>query len=304
MMELRASGIGVPLFTLQRALLNAYVLAGVQNCDWYGDMVPGASVHAGFPPFNPNNVGFTGQARNEGYAIFWKQNIDKFIMQRADPIDQTAATPAGWLPVVGPPVANTQSRGIWARAAPGAGGINMLPGDVTVPAVAGAQYILPVGTVVSAAGVTRAGVIVVAGGAVAAAVNLNAGDIISNGTQIGPAGLKLNNPLFGVNPIVIPGGYTLTTNLTLPAAGSVLVPQRTLRLVLSGRPPNAAGNIVNYNPAVGAVNNWTLLSFPSTAGANLWNGSRRPAYCTIKANIPAGGGLIINSYLLPFIIPP
>ncbi|MFM2028032.1 MAG: hypothetical protein RLZZ339_2749, partial [Cyanobacteriota bacterium] len=178
---------------------------------------------------------------------------------------------------------NTQSRGVIARAAPPIGGVGILPADIRIPAAAG-QYILPVGTTVAAPGIMRGALVIQGAGITGAAIPLNAGDIIPLGTVIAFNGVQLNAPVLGVNPIVIPGTYTLTTHLTLPLANSVIVPQHVLSLVLSGRQIVGGNNVVNYNPVGG--NNWQLLSFPSTAGALLWNGSRRPAYCTIKTNTP------------------
>src|ERR1051325_2474108 len=93
LMELRATAIMGRLDLLHRSLLNAFN-AGGQTCDWYCDWVPGALIGNPWPaPYSPTNVDFTGQGRNEGYAVFWKQNIDKFVMQRADPIISANATP-------------------------------------------------------------------------------------------------------------------------------------------------------------------------------------------------------------------
>jgi hypothetical protein len=257
---------------LLRSLLNAYNIVGIgQTCDWYYDWVPGTI--RGAQNYDPNRAGFTNQARNEGYAVFWKQNIDKFIVQRADPID-LAIVPPGRAAGAGN-VANTQSYGVVARAA---GPPAVLLADIAIPAGT-PQYILPMHSTVGGGGIMRAGVMVVNPGVPAGPTNLDAGDVVSAGTIIGGEGVTLSVQTQGVDPIVIPGSYTLPGNLILPAANETIVPQHVLSLVLSCR--ELAGGVLNaYNP--GGVNNWELGSFPATNGALLWNGSRRPAFLTIK----------------------
>ena len=290
LMELKSTALMARLVQLQQSLANAYNIGGIQTCDWYCDYVPGALIHdKNGPPYSPNRVGFTDLARHEGYAVFWKQNIDKFIMQRADPIITANATPPG-LPVGGT-VPNTQSGGVIVRDA--AAGLNFLPGDVVIPAVT-PQYTLPAGSNVAAGGITRAGVIVVPAGVTAAPTPLHAGDIISVGTIIAFAGVTLNTPVLGVHPIVIPGTYTLTTNLTLPPALEVILPQHVLSLVLSSR-QLIGGMAANYNPM--GANHWELGSFTGTNGANFWTGCRRPAFCTIKTNT----ALPVAQQLIPII---
>lgn len=284
LMELRVSALMGRVNLLLASLINAHAAAGTP-CDWYFDFVRGSVVYnAGGPAYSPNRVDFTGQGRMEGYAIFWKQNIDKFIMQRADPIDLATATPAGHGGVGVVP--NTQSGGVRARN--NMGWIGALPLDVNVPAGVN-QYTLPAGTNVLAPGVLRPGTgIVVGPGVTAGPMLLNAGDVISLGTQIGPAGVTLNTPVLGVIPIVIPGNYTMSTALPLSPIGTWLLRQHVLSLVLSAKRVNA-GAVAPYVPpgAMGPANVWRLGSFPSTAGANFWNGSRRPAFCTIQLNDPA-----------------
>jgi hypothetical protein len=300
LMEVRNTAMA-RLRRLQRALLNAYHIGGVQTCDWYADWVPGSLIYNAFgPAYSPNNVGFTLQGRNEGYAVFWKQNIDKFLMQEADTIISANATPPGH--VAGANVPNTQSGGVRARGAGAA--LNLLPADIVI-AAATPQYTLPAGSTTGAAGIMRgAGVVVHPNVFTAAPTQLHAGDLISAGTQIADAGVRLTNAVLGVNPIVVPGQYRLTTNLILPAAGATIVSRHVLSLVLSSK-QIVGGATANYNPA--AANNWELGSFPATAGANLWNGSRRPAYCTIKTNTapPATQQLIpITFYHAPLAAPP
>ena len=281
LMELKISAIFLGhLDQLHRSLLNAYNLGG-QTCDWYCDWVPGSLVVAAWPaPYSPNNVNFTGQGRNEGYAVFWKQNIDKFVMQQADWIIGANATPPGH--AVGANVPNIQSNGLRVRN--NAGGISPLPANVLIPGGAN-QYFLPPGSTVAAPGVLRPGVGAIVPAGVTAGNNLNGGDVVSLGTQIGPAGITLNTPVMGVNPIVVPGTYTLSTHLALTAAGSPLLSQHVLGLILSCKQMLPGGGVANYAP--GGINNWELGQFPATAGAMLWTGSRRPAFCTIKTNNPA-----------------
>lgn len=281
LMELKVTAIFLGhLDQLHRSLLNAYNMGG-QTCDWYLDWVPGAlTYNVNVAPYSPNNVNFTGQARNEGYAVFWKQNIDKFIMQQADSIIAANTTPPGH--AVGANVPNIQSNGLRVRN--NMGGISFLPGNVLIPAGAN-QYTLPPGSNVAAPGVVRPGVGVVVPAGPTGGNFLNDGDVVSLGTQISPAGITLNTPVVGVNPIVVPGNYTLTTNLTLTAAGSTLLSQHVLGLILSAKQLLPGGGVANYVP--GGANNWELSEYPATAGAILWNGSRRPAFCTIKTNNPA-----------------
>lgn len=251
---------------------------------WYYDFVPGALSPGAMPPYNTNaDVGYTVLARHEGYAVFWRQNIAKFIMQRADPIDPMLV--GG----MGPMVANTQSFGVRSRGVGLAMPIHGIPlgVDIVVPGPPGGlPYLISTGTVGAPVGA-------VAGGTV-----------LPMGTTIGPGGVALTGA--APNQIIIPGNYTLTMPLTLPPPGTVLVPQHVLSLVLTGRQQvaggAAAGNFTNFNPAPGAVNNWPLLRFPDGIGAFYPHPRlvRRPAYCTIKANGVGGAELIpITMYHTP-----
>ena len=270
LMELKQNAVahvGLNLLALLQQVLNNLTPAA----HWYYDWIAGSLDFNMFvAPYNPNNVGFTNQGRREGYAVFWRLNIDKFIMQPADPIDLATTTPPGQAQPNGfiPNrfINNTQSNGV-------------APNDLIINQ--GTQYLIPVGTVP-------------APGNVPLPMILNSGNMIPQGTQIGPQGIQLNQPTNVVNPIVVPGGYTLTNNLILPNAGSVIVPQRILSLVLSGRTQN-------YNP--GNINNWDLLGFPATDGTILWNGSRRPAFCTIKVNNMGNDLIPITIYHAPLSDP-
>ena len=278
---------------LQRALINAHFAAG-RRCEWYFDFVPGSiNFNAAMAPYNPNNAGFSDQGRREGYAVFWKQNIDKFIMQRADPIVLANTQPPNQGPAGPGSVPNIQSSTVRARyvLAPLVG---PLLADIVVPPGGAAQYTLPQGTNVAAPGISRAGVAIVPAGVTAASVPLLGGDTISNNTQIGPNGVRLTSLVHGVTPIVIPGGHTMSTALTLPLAGVTLVPQHVLSLVMTCR-QYLPGGPAPYNPA--GVNHWELGRFPATVGTLLWGGSRRPAVCTIKTNTPGP----IAQQLMPII---
>jgi hypothetical protein len=302
-MEVRSPGTR-QLRRLQRALLNAYHNGVIQTCDWYLDYVAGALYYNRLRGvYDPNRVGFTDQGRHEGYAVFWKQNIDKFLMRQADPINLANANPPGFPAAGAGTVPNTHSQGVQARDVAAPFSSHLPAAGLVIPGGAG-QYTLPTGSTVGAGGIIRAGGVHVVAGVTAAPTLLNGGDIISGGTQIAADGVRLTNLVLGVNPIVIPGNYTLTTNLTLPLAGALVVAQHVLSLVLSCRPVAGGAPANNYNP--GGVNHWELGRFPGASGALLWNGSRRPAYCTIQTNTagPAAQQLIpITFYHAPLKVP-
>jgi hypothetical protein len=284
-------GHQAPLVFIQEALNNQ---AGQ---DWYCDWIPGALQDNAASPYSTrNDVGFTPKARDEGYIVFWRQNIAKFIMQIADPIEPISIG----LPAA-PMIPNTQSNGVIARqvgpAAVVTPTLNILAGNITVPAGAG-TYILPVNTNVGAGGIVNNGNVIPAGNT-AAAHPLNAGDILPVGTIIGPGGMTLAAQTQGTNPIIIPQQYTLTAPFTLPPNGTVVVPQHTLSLVLTGRPYSSAnGGYLNFNP--GGMN-WGLLSFPDGIGTFYLTNprwTRRPATCTIRVN--AGG--VAAAELIPITV--
>ena len=297
LMEMMHTAVAARLATLQQVLINASIAAG-QTCDWYCDWVPGSLFGPGFGmPYDPNDVGFAGQGRNEGYAVFWRQNLDKFAMQKADRIIGAHATPPNF--PVAANVANSQSGGVRQRTPVG---IGLLGGNVLVPGGAG-QFTLPLGTTPGAGGIARGAGFVpgtAAGAVTAAPVLLNAGDIISAGTQLGPVGVRFNNHFMGhglaAQPIVIPGNHLLANNVTLPAIGSTYLSQHVLSLVLTCRQPPPGGVMNAYVP--GGANNWELGRFPASRGALLWNGCRRPAFCTMKVN----NGLAAPASLIPIII--
>lgn len=267
--------------------------------DWYSDWIRGSLAAGAAAPFATfADTAFTTQGRREGYAVIWRQNIAKFIMQIADPIDPaTVGLPAG------PMVANNQSRSVRARAA-GVPASNILAANIVVPGGAGA-YSLPAGSTVGAGGILRGGAAVVAAGVTGGANLLNAGDILPVGTIIGPGGMRLTAMTLGVNPVAIPQGYTLPAAYTLPANGAVLVPQHVLSLVLTGRPLAAAGR-PNFNP--GAPPAWNLMPFPDGIGAVYGHPrlTRRPATCTIRVSsggLPAAELIPITVYHTPLNCP-
>ena len=288
---------GVPHLTTMLNVLNGMM----PGQEWYADWLPGALAPGALPPYATNaNLAFTPTARGEGYAVLWRQNIAKFIMQIADPIEPaTVGMPAA------PVVANTQSNSALARvggAVPAA-----LVGNITVPVAMGvAAYTLPAGSNIGIGGIVRGGLPVPGAGAglLGVAVPLMAGDIISSGTIIGPGGITLTAVTQGVNPIVIPQGFIIGMGgFTLPANGAVVVPQHALSLVLVGRPFGVgahAGFYMNYNPAGGT--GWTPMLFADGIGVNRLLTTRRPATCTIRTSrITGGGGAPV--VLVPELIP-
>lgn len=250
-------------------------------------------------------------AHYEGYAVFWNQNIAKFRVNAAPPV----APPGG-----GGAVANTQSETVRTR-----GDVTFGAPPVTVPlwglavpagglvAPANPAYSLPAGTnAPPGAGINNAGggVVVGPGGVLGAPANVNGGTVLPQGTVIGAGGVQLTAMYGGRAPVVVPGNYTLTEALTLPAPGTVLLPEHALSLVLTGRdttggaanPSTLNGNIAaataNFNP--GGVTNWRYLYFTRGAGMPAsMRGCRRPAYITIDVN--RAGGPAAAQRLVPLI---
>jgi hypothetical protein len=308
LMEMTQAGNAGPIQQLQSSLMNAYTVGGIYTCDWLCDVIAGAVVYDDFAglPYNPNLVDFTFLGRYEGYAVLWKQNIAKFTVNGADPIDRAISTPPNFMPAAGI-VANTQSRGVSIRAAGGA--LQLVPGDISPGG--GQQYLMPAGTTVGPNGITRPLSPPVVpppgpGGSppTPANINLQAGDTVSAGTQFSAPGLYLNNAIAGINPIVVPAGYRLTADLTLPANLDVLAPDRALSLVMNTR---QVGGGATYDPLVIGNNHWESAVFPGTDGASFWNGCRRAAFFTIKTTtIPAGAAqqlLPITIYHAPVAAP-
>lgn len=288
---------------LQLLLRELCALPAPRN-NWYYDWIKGAIRTDGLAvaPYATANDLDWDSAHYEGYAVFWNQNIAKFMMQPSPPI-----TPPGG----GMAVPNTQSeivrtRGIFVFgvAAVPVFGIALPAGGIAVPAGPG-SYVLPVGTTAPpGAAINNGGpggaVVLAAGGVLAANANIDAGTILPVGTVIGPTGLHLNAQTYNVNPVVVPGNYTLTDTLTLPAAGTVVVPEHSMSLVLTGRdttnggaaPSSLVADISGITAPfnAGGVNNWQYLYFTRGAGqpASL-RGCRRPAYVTIDVNSNALG---------------
>ncbi|WP_440135018.1 hypothetical protein [Chitinophaga sancti] len=268
--EYRNGALGTPILLL-------FNLNAIPGQEWYCDSVAGSLSNNAAMPYATNaDVAFTPQGRHEGYVVFWRQNIAKFIMQIADPVDP--ATVGG----AGPVVANTQSTSVIARHG-GVFGLGILANNITVPAGPNA-YSLPAGSTIGAGGITRAGAVVVAAGITGAPITINAGDILPAGTIPGPGGITLTAPTQAVFPIVIPANYTLPAAYTLPANGAVVVPQHAISLVLTGRPYLPNGANANFVPA--AVNNWSLLRFADGIGALYGHPrlTRRPATCTVRVS--------------------
>lgn len=245
--------------------------------NWIFDWIKGAISTTGVPPFATENDLNWDTGHHEGYVAFWNQNISKFLVSPAPPIQPPGAQAA---------VPNTQSNGARIQG-------QVIFGDTAVPIstrvpAGGIQvpnvdypYTLPAGT--TAPGQAP----------LANPLQVAGGTVLPVNTQIGPGGVTVNVLVGNVAPIVIPGGYILQDALMLPVpnAGNILVPEHLLSLVMFGRatgnPPsnytgNIDGNVVNFDPA---APNFDWIYFPSGAGNNaLLQGPRRPAYITLNVN--------------------
>ncbi len=307
--ELKAAALtGQKLQQLMQAL---WALPAPRN-NWQYEWIKGSiglDGGAAAPWATSNDLDWDA-AHYEGYAVFWNQNIAKFRVNPAPPI-----TPPG-----GGPVANTQSETVRTRGDVAFGvppvvlplwGVAVPAGGIVAPG--NPAYTLPAGTTAPpGAGINNAGggAVVPAGGVLAAAANVNGGTVLPQGTLIGAGGVRLTAMTLNRLPVVVPGAYTLTEPLTLPAPGTVLLPEHALSLVLTGRdttgggpnPSTFNGNVAaataNFNP--GGVNNWQYLYFTRGAGmpASL-RGCRRPTYITIDVN--RAGGPAAAQRLVPLI---
>ncbi len=296
----------------QNAIANLYLTSLQQELNtlpapfnnWYFDWIMGALATGLAPPPNyPFNTAADlawDAAHHEGYAVFWNQNIAKFSMQAAPPIQPPGAGA----------VANTQSQQCRIQ---GRVGFGMPPAYMPLPGVAvpggglqvpggGPSYVVPAGTNIPGHGI------------VGAPTPTAAGTVLPVGTVVGPGGITLNAATYNVNPVVVPGNYTLTDALTLPAAGTAVVPLNALSLAMFGRDsanpldPTHAPSVfngdtsaitANFQPGGGNVWNWT--EFTRAAGGPAYHtGSRRPAYVTIKVNRP--GFPAAADQLLPIIV--
>jgi hypothetical protein len=297
--ELKANAIAnYYLQTLQQEL---NMLPAPFN-NWYYDWIKGSLAAGGGHPANyPFNTAADlnwDAGHHEGYAVFWNQNIAKFTVQPAPPIQ----VPGGMA------VANTQSEDcrMQGRVGFGAPPVWMpLPGLATpggVVAPGAPPYIVPAGTTIPGHGV------------VGAATPTAAGTVLPVGTTVGPGGITTSVAVNNVNPVVVPAGYALTDALTLPAVGAVLVPQNALSLAMFGRdssnpldpnhtPTTFNGNTAavtdNFLPGGGNIWNWTYFT-QGVGGPATRTGARRPAYLTIKVNRP--GFPAAADQLVPIIV--
>lgn len=279
--EVKAGAINQQrLQLLQRSLSN--LLAPHNN--WYYDWIKGgirlSSQNPPVAPYNTENDLDWSSNHNEGYALFWNQNIAKFLMQAAPKIQ---------IPGTGNQVANSQSGEVRTQGdhLNGQTAFGLAVGGNITVAAGTPQYALPAGTTAGANIVSGGGVVLAAGTTSGAAIPLNAGDNIPAGTTMGPAGLQLNQQLHQRCPVLVPGGYQNSQAFGLPAVGEVVLPQRALSLVITGRQV-VNGEGANFNPA--GANHWDYQKFYRGAGysAQLF-GARRVAYATLSVNSPALG---------------
>lgn len=289
---------------VRNSLLATLNIANNQH-HWYCSSLPGALTVDGGNNLQIDNLGYSQASRNEGYLLFWRQNIAKFIMQSADPIDRWAL--AG--------MADNQAQfgvNIQSHLTIGPNGLahsvvpNVQPGQ--------GNYSLPAGSTIANPGITSgpANQIRVPMGVTQNNIPLLSGDLIPRETQIGAGGVQING-----GQIVIPGGFTLTQDLILPGFGHTLVPQHILGLVLNGRPIQGDGvirpfldegqivQILAANPQLNAqqyrISQWPFLRFPR--GSNvLTNIARRPATCTIKINIGNVQNPDLGDVLIPITV--
>ncbi len=293
--ELKQNAIGNQYLQLLQRTLQA--LPAPQN-NWYYEWIKGSVASTGVAPFATSADLAWDAAHYEGYAMFWNQNVAKFRMNGAPPIQ----APAG-----GAAVANTQAETVRTRMLVAFGGVPVMiegiavpPGGIVVPP--DPAYTLPAGTTApGGAPINDAGggVLVPAGGVLGAPVNCNSATVLPVGTLVGPAGVTLSVQTHNLPVVVVPGNFTLTDPLALPAVAATLVPEHALSLVLTGRdtrggglnPSSWTGNISGstavFNPA--AAHPWQYLYFTRGAGQPAgMKGARRPAYVTLDVNIPGG----------------
>ncbi|HTD56739.1 MAG TPA: hypothetical protein VK670_15220 [Silvibacterium sp.] len=242
-----------PTFTLQHIQFQLNALPAPFN-NWYYEWIKGAINHTGNPPYNTSADLMFDEGHDEGYAVFWNQNISKFTINRAPPIQPPGAAP----------VANQQSETVRMQLGLAAG--TAVPaGGILTPAFA-TPYVLPIGTTLPG------------GAPLGFAQPVASGFLLPAGTLIGPGGVLLHAQVGNVNRVVIPGNYTVTDNYTLPPAGTILVPEHALSLVFFARNGN-------FNPA---ATPWTWVDFTQGhAVGDMRTGARRPAYLTLNVNRPA-----------------
>lgn len=271
--------------------------------NWYLDWIKGAlrSIDpmppATYPYATADDLDWD-RGHYEGYAVLWNQNIAKFTMQPAPPIQPPGAgvvanQQSSTCRMQGQITFGTAVVPLVGVAVPGAG--------IQVPG-GGPAFVVPAGTNVPGTGV------------LAVDTPATSGQVIPVGTTVGPGGIVLAAQTNGVRPVLVPAGFVLTEALTLPAAASVVVPPHAASLVMfgrdsadpmdpSGRPARFNGDIsdatVNFNP--GGANTWNWIEFTrSASGSATRTGSRRPAYVTIKVNRP--GAPAAADQLVPIIV--
>lgn len=266
--ELRSAGAAAALGAI---LTQLNKLPAPYN-NWRVDYIKGAlDAHAAPPYATFGDLDWT-PGRREGYAVFWNQNLAKFKACTAAPVGPDDAL-----------TANTQSFGVVAEEAQdfGHGPVvtyeNNPDGGIVVPAHT--DFVIPAGTVEPGHG------------PLANDITVAPGTVIPNGTIIGAAGVSIEYAAHQ-SRVVIPGGYTLDADFTLPAVDDLLEPKQCLSLVLDGRDTGDStwnGNVAatDFDPAGG--NNWTYLNFTRGGAypASRVN-TRRPAWLTIE--VPGAGG--------------
>jgi hypothetical protein len=276
--ELRSVGIGNQILHHIQQVLNTLP---APHDNWYFDWIKGsiAPSPAGVAPYATSADLDWDSAHYEGYAVFWNQNISRFRLSPAPPIQ-----PPGH-PLT--PNSQSETARIQGQVAFGFGGaVVPMPG-----------WAVPVGGIVTPGGATPyvlpAGTIVPPAAALLVATPTAAGTVLPVGTVIGAGGVTLNGVMVGnVEPRVIPGGYTLTDALPLPPTGTVLVPEHAMSLVMFGRstgnpPANLNGDIsagvANFNPLGGTPFDWLYFTRGAGFPAGLKQ-ARRPAYITLDVN--------------------
>lgn len=272
--------------------------------NWYFDWIKGSLRRVGRPPNYPYNTAadlWWDDGHHEGYAMFWNQNIAKFAMQAAPPIQPP---PVGG---VQPIVPNSQSEGtsmqgivVFGATPTALPGCAIPAGGLQVPNNNQA-YVLPENSVIG-------------GHILVDDIQVAPGTVIPAQSSIAAPGVRLSTQTNATYPVVIPGNYTLTDALTLPAGNAVVVPKNLLSLVMFGRdssdpndptrrPDTATGNIsgTTIDFAPNAANFWNWIYFTqSRQGAASLQGCRRPVYATIKVN--RTGFAAAADVLVPLIV--
>lgn len=264
---------------------------------WLCNWIPGSLSTKATPPYNtPTDVCFCAGGHNEGYAVLWRVNIAKYAMQKADPIDQQLmGTGTGFVP-------NHQSAPTMIK--PGIGAVTNLTSDIIVNATD--NFLIYAGTTPGAGGIMSTAGLLPAGVPITATQRIAPGTLIPAGTTISPEGMQIRIAWGSKSATlkVIPGHFNLTTALTLPNVGDLLIPQYALGLVLSGITPP-------FTATTPYATTRRLLNFPDGSGMivtppvlptlpSLQRFARRPAFCTVKLN--RGPAVVApNRTLVPII---